>query len=193
MKNKESRAFAGLELRNLAEGGIATLVGMAAMYNKQSEDLGGFREVIAPGAFGDVNNLDLVALAHHDTARPLARTGAGLTVNDTEEGLEVEINLIDNADGNTVRSQVDAGLLGGMSFGFFTTNDNWDEVDGVLIRTLLEVELFEVSPVTWPAYPDTSIAMRGLGHFRDHAEPTVSAATLRTKNLNRLGLKTRGF
>ena len=63
------------------------------------------------------------------------------------------------------------GDITGMSFGFATISDTWDEVNGVPIRTLTEVRLYDVSPVTFPAYQATDVAVRSLNEFRAKRAP----------------------
>jgi HK97 family phage prohead protease len=155
---------AGLELRASENGGPGTLVGMAAVFDKLSEDMG-FREIVAPGAFkrslGD--GADVRALREHDPARMLGRTSAGsLSLRETELGLEGTIRLPDTQEGRDTATLVKGGELSGMSIGFRTITDEWATVNEEQVRTLREVDLFDVSVVAFPAYPDTTIAKRSL-------------------------------
>ena len=148
--------------RRYATGAVvqgSQLTGLAAPYGVTTT-IGEFREVIAPGAFTAslTEGRDILALADHDPAKVLARTRSGtLTLRETERGLEYSLTLPDTSVGNDLRTLAARGDLGGLSFGFRCIRDSW-EGD---LRTLCEVELHEISIVSaWPAYPDTTVALR---------------------------------
>ena len=172
----ERRAVSGLEARAAdaesakKSGIIGTLRGYAAKFNCDSVPLGGFIERIAPGAFKRtlVENPDVVALWNHDSGQPVARAPQTLSLSEDETGLRCEISLADTADNRDLLTRVQQGIVRGMSFGFTTRADAWVAgQDGAPdLRTLVDVDLFEVSPVTWPAYPDTEIATRAHAEFR---------------------------
>jgi HK97 family phage major capsid protein/HK97 family phage prohead protease len=152
------------------EGG--KLVGYAAVYAPAlSEDLGGFREKISPGAFDKSleSNADIRALWDHNTSQPLARTTNGsLKVSSDKRGLRVEIDLPEGVSyADDLRQLVRSGVVNQMSFGFLVPpgGDTWDkDEDGNALRTLNSIDLHEVSVVSIPAYPDTTVALRGLRH-----------------------------
>jgi len=152
------------------EGG--KLVGYAAVYAPAlSEDLGGFREKISPGAFDKSleSNADIRALWDHNTSQPLARTTNGsLKVSSDKRGLRVEIELPEGVSyADDLRQLVRSGVVNQMSFGFIVPpgGDAWDkDEDGNALRTLNSIDLHEVSVVSIPAYPDTTVALRGLRH-----------------------------
>jgi HK97 family phage prohead protease len=165
MKTKETR-IAVAELRVVAADGTPTkIAGHAAKFDSLSEDLGGFRERIAPGAFAkSIQSGDIRALWNHDANIVLGRNKAGtLRLSEDSAGLAFEV---DAPDTQLVRDMVMAPIARGdvnqCSFGFYTMADKWAKVDGEWIRTLLECELFDVSPVTYPAYPSTDVAVRSL-------------------------------
>ena len=162
MDDKERRVLGGrIEVRG--DDGKKRIVGYAAVFNKLSEDLGGFREQIAPGAFDDAvkDGADVRALVDHDTAKPIGRTTNGtLRMEQNTKGLKVGIKPADTTAGRDITESIARGDVTGMSFAFRTLEDDWHIQDGQEVRTLRKVELFEVSPVTFPAYPDTSLAMR---------------------------------
>jgi HK97 family phage prohead protease len=165
MKTKETR-IAVAELRVVAADGTPTkIAGHAAKFDSLSEDLGGFRERIAPGAFAkSIQSGDIRALWNHDANIVLGRNKAGtLRLSEDSAGLAFEV---DAPDTQLVRDMVMAPIARGdvnqCSFGFYTMADKWAKVDGEWIRTLLECELFDVSPVTYPAYPSTDVAVRRL-------------------------------
>ena len=148
------------------------LVGYAAVYAPAlSEDLGGFREKISPGAFDKSleSNADIRALWDHNTSQPLARTTNGsLKVSSDKRGLRVEIELPEGVSyADDLRQLVRSGVVNQMSFGFLVPpgGDTWDkDEEGNALRTLNSIDLHEVSVVSIPAYPDTTVALRGLRH-----------------------------
>lgn len=144
-----------------------TARGYAALFNSRT-DIGGFDEVIAPGAFAEtLKTSDVRALVDHDSGRVIGRSGAGtLRLSEDEKGLFVEIDLPDTTDGRDLAALLERGDISGMSFGFRVTKDEWDEAAGKPSRTIRSVDLFEVSAVAFPAYPDTSIALRSLEEAR---------------------------
>ena len=164
---QELRFVKGKELRVAkSDDGKRTLTGYAAMFNTRSEDLGGFREVIAPGAFTRSlkNGDDVVALSEHDPKKGiLGRTGSGtLRLSQDHIGLRFEVDLPNTSLGNDIAESVGRGDLDGCSFGFVAQDQSWDHDSNETMRTLKDVDLFDVSVVTYPAYAATSVQMRSL-------------------------------
>lgn len=168
---REVRACKGLEVReSKATGSIGTLVGYAAKFNVRSEVMWDFVEIVKPGAFKRSleEGADVRALAHHASAGIVGRRSAGtLRLVEDAVGLAVEIDLPDTQVGRDLQTLVKRGDITGMSFGFETKQDKWtwELAQGqpkLYIRELLDVELFEVSAVVWPAYSDTSVEARSL-------------------------------
>lgn len=161
------RRFFPTELRAEANGDddlVRTLAGYAAVFDSLSVVLYGmFREKISRGAFASSLGGDVRALWNHDTNLPLGRTKAGtLRLEEDAHGLRVEITPPDTQAGRDAIVSVQRGDVDQMSFAFDVLEDEWDQDDaGMLIRTLRKVALYEVSPVTFPAYPQTSVAARG--------------------------------
>lgn len=176
MKCPERRALArSVDLRTTPDS-IGTVAGYAAMFNARSEPLGDFVEIIAPGAFAGSINDDIRALWNHEDGDVLGRTVSGtLRLAEDATGLSVEIDLPDTGRGRDAVPSIRRGDVSGMSFGFQTVKDDWAYIDGIIVRTLIEVRLFEVSIVTFPAYPDTSVALRSLNQFRS-AKPAAADA-----------------
>lgn len=164
--------MAGIEVRTATEADQSNRAsGYAAIFNSASHDLGGFREFIAPGAFSrslaDASSgaLNIFALWSHDNSQPLGSTQTGkLSLSEDERGLAFDLDTkrftpaqLDALADNELR----------MSFGFIVRADEWrKEDDGQITRTLMDVELLEVSFVINPAYPDTSAAKRSLEAWR---------------------------
>jgi HK97 family phage prohead protease len=166
--------MAGLELRAAADDkGPGTAVGYAAVFDKFSEDLGYFREKIAPGAFSDVLDQDVRALVNHDVNQLIGRSSAKtLRMTEDELGLRVEIDLPDTEVGRSAATLIKRGDLSGMSFSFDTEVDQWDKSFKPPVRTLIKVAtLYDVGPVAFPAYGDTKVAMRSLSALDQTPDP----------------------
>lgn len=165
MKDKELRSFALNEFRvDAADGMPPKMFGHAAMFDSLSEDLGGFRERIAPGAFAkSLESADIRALFNHDSNIVLGRNKAGtLRLKEDMSGLAIEIDPPDTQAARDLMVSMKRGDISQMSFGFRTIQDKWAKVNNEWVRTLLEVDLFDVSPVTYPAYNSTDIAVRSM-------------------------------
>ena len=136
--------------------------GYAAKFNVEASGLP-FREMIAPGAFRRSlqSGQDVFLLVNHDTsAIPLARRSAGtLAVSEDNVGLWIEADLDPaNPDAASLLSALKRGDVDKMSFAFSVAPDWQRKADG--LRTLTDLDLHEVSVVTWPAYNDTTVGMR---------------------------------
>jgi len=171
------------EIRAASDG--LNFRGYAAVFDRWSEDLGGFRERIAPGAFsrtlserGRSKRNPIKMFLNHNWDVVLGSTyGAEPTLRLTEDerGLFVDADLPDNAWGQPVRDAVQRGDISSMSFGFGVQHDEWDAERTQ--RTLSEVKLYEVSPVTaWPAYPDTTASVRLLARLTDTDDSALEDA-----------------
>ena len=156
--------FTKVEVRADASGD-SIIDGYASVFNKDSLDLGGFIETVNPEAFNRtlVENPDVRALFNHDSGELLGRTvSKTLTLSVDENGLRMSLRLPNTGKGPYIKEMITRGDLSAMSFGFVTRKDKWDFNSTPNRRELLDVDLFEVSPVTFPAYPDTSLAVRSM-------------------------------
>ena len=165
----ERRNFPVEELRAITdEAGLRHIVGYAAVFNSLSEDLGGFREKIDPGAFADtLNTGDVRALKNHNSDYVLGRNKSGtLTLSEDQRGLKIDIMPPDAQWAKDLMVSIDRKDIDQMSFGFRTIDQMWEGEYPEEIRTLMKVELFDVSPVTFPAYPDTEVGLRSLEEYR---------------------------
>jgi len=170
--NKEIRAFTGqIEVRAEGDEPSRTVSGYAAVFNRDSEEMWGFIERIAPGAFDEALAVsDVRALFNHDPDKLLARSTSGtLKLSADETGLYYEFEAPDTTVGNDLLVMLKRGDVSQSSFGFTVEQDSWEFRDqGPDIRTIEKVKrLYDVSPVTYPAYPDTTVALRS----RDEAKP----------------------
>lgn len=146
-----------------SDDGKRTITGHAAVFNSLSEPLGGFREKIAPGAFKGTLTADVRALWNHDPNHVLGRTTSGtLRLSEDERGLAIELDAPDTQMARDLIVLMERGDVSQMSFGFRTIDDAWEKKDGENVRTLKKVELFDVSPVTFPAYTETDVAVRSM-------------------------------
>lgn len=165
MKKKEVRNLKFRELRaETGANGERVFSGYAAPFNSRSVDLGGFVEVIAPMAFNRTlrEQPDIYALYAHDMRQILGRTKSGtLTLGVDEKGLNFRCTAPDTAMARDLATLVARGDIDGCSFGFYTRDDSWvEDSAGQLVRTLLDVELEEISITPFEAYPATSVNVR---------------------------------
>jgi HK97 family phage prohead protease len=159
----ERRCLPITELRAIKSDDGIKFEGYAAVFNKLSEDLHGFREKIKPGAFKiALKNSDTRALFNHDSNFVLGRKSAGtLKLKEDKKGLYTEIDPPDTQWARDLAQSIERGDINQMSFGFMLEEDKWEETKNGIIRTLVKVkELADISPVTFPAYPDTTVALR---------------------------------
>lgn len=174
MKEKlERRAFTCDELRVLEEDAQKPkLRGHAAVFNSLSERIYGFREIILPGAFTDaIVNDDVRALWNHNPDYVLGRNRAKtLVLSEDGTGLAVEIDPPDAQWARDLLVSIRRGDVSQMSFGFQVVSERWEKKDGELIRTLSKLRLFDVSPVTYPAYPATDVSVRSLAEIAAEGE-----------------------
>lgn len=142
------------------------ITGHAAVFDKWSDDLGGFREIIRSGAFKKtLKEADIRALFNHDPNYVLGRNKADtLRLEEDDKGLAIEIDPPDTQWARDLTTSIERGDINQMSFGFRTVKDQWTtpKEGKENQRELLEVELFDVSPVTFPAYPQTDVSIRSV-------------------------------
>ncbi len=158
-----------VEYRDAPDGAtekVPTFVGYAAVFNSLSNDLGGFRELVRDTCFDRslAQKSDVRLLINHDSNLVLGRTRSGtLTLSKDETGIRVECPLPDTSAARDLQVSMDRGDIDNMSFGFRAKQDAWDQRDatsGLPIRELVDADLFDVSIVTFPAYPDTTGELR---------------------------------
>lgn len=179
----------GVELRAAGDETKPSIIaGYAAVFSQLSEDLGGFREQIAPGAFSKSLGEDIRALFNHDRNFVIGRNKSKtLRLEEDARGLRVEIDPPDTTDARDLLVKMKRGDVTGMSFGFRTMEDHWDEVDGKVVRTLIEVRVFDVSVVTYPAYPQADAAVRSLEEWRAKTAPPLPDYANLRRRLDLLG------
>lgn len=162
----ERRVFDVSELRLDAEENTRTIRGYAAVFDAMSQPLYGFREVIRKGAFKKtVRESDIRALWNHDPNYVLGRKSARtLRLEEDDKGLLTRIFPPSTTWASDLLQSIERGDVSQMSFGFRMVKERWGEPgkDGLPVRELLEVQLFDVSPVTFPAYQQTEVHVRAL-------------------------------
>lgn len=151
------------EIREEETADGMTFTGYASVFNSPSEDLGGFVEYVAPGAFKrslQARN-EIKLLWNHDTGEPLASVrGGSLKLEEDTRGLKVTAKLPNTTRGRDVAELLRSKVIDSMSFGFNVIKDTWSK-DGQT-RTLEAIRLHEVSIVSYPAYKATTAQVRSL-------------------------------
>ncbi|QDV34025.1 HK97 family phage prohead protease [Tautonia plasticadhaerens] len=182
------------EVRMAERDGRPMIVGRAIRYGSLSRELrsdrGRFRERFAPGAFTRSlqSGADVRALINHDKNLVMGRNVAGtLRLFDDPDELRFEIDPPDTTWSRDYLVSIARGDMGGVSFRFYKRRDDWerDPADGVEIRTVTEAAIDDVSIVTYPAYEDTSAALRSLDEFR-RSQPAGTPLRARAARLTRL-------
>ncbi len=161
------RRLLGYEIR-VEDGESPKIRGYGAVFNSLSEDLGGFVEIIAPGAFARaIEKSDVRALINHDMSLILGRTSARtLVIDEDEVGLRYEIDPPETSYAKDLLVSLRRGDVTQSSFGFTVAKDEWQRPTAerpMTLRVIHEIErLYDVSPVTFPAYQGTSVSVRAV-------------------------------
>lgn len=173
MNDREMRCYSG-EVRAEQKSDQPTrIIGYGSVFNSRSEPLWGFREIIKPGAFDDVLSNDVRGLFNHDPNFILGRSASGtLALSVDERGLQYNITAPDT---QMIRDLVIAPMLRGdisqSSFAFQVARDgdNWyEDEEGIVIREINKFSrLYDVSPVTYPAYQDADSGVRSLKAWQE--------------------------
>lgn len=146
------------------EGGGLRFAGYAARFNVRSNDMGGFIEQIAPGAFAEaIANDDVRVLFNHDPNCVMGRTKAGTAVlKEDENGLWFDVEAPDIEWVRGLHASVSRGDIDQCSFSFSVEAEEWErgEHGAPDLRTLKKCRLYDVSIVTYPAYEATSVSAR---------------------------------
>jgi len=176
---------------NKTEQAVKTLHGYAAVFNSLSGDLGGFKERISPGAFTSSLKNDIRAFINHDSSLILGRLNNNtLILKEDARGLLATISPPDTTYANDLLKVIERGDISGMSFGFRVKKDEWKQENRQTIRTLVDIDLLEVSIVTIPAYESTSISIRCLEKIKElnqiQSKYILELATRRNKILQLL-------
>ncbi|WP_033715595.1 HK97 family phage prohead protease [Bacillus mycoides] len=177
MEQTEKRELvtSGIEIRE-SENGTRTLYGYAVKWEMKSETMGywmRFKEQFKKGSFTEsLTKEDQRALWSHDTSKVLGRTKNGtLRLFEDEIGLRFELDLPETTLGNDAYTTIKRGDVDGVSFGFQMQKQEWDESDpDNITRTIVTAKLMEISPVAFPAYPDSQVSARSNDPYKQYVE-----------------------
>lgn len=148
-----------------------TVEGYAVVFNSESRDLGGFTEVIQPNALeGVIDKSDILCLLNHNEDKGvLARSNKGtgsLTLEVDDIGLRYSFEAPNTSLGDELLEGLKRGDISNSSFAFTVGSDTWTKKeDGSYLRTINTIkQIFDVSPVYFPAYDATTVKAdtRGL-------------------------------
>jgi len=180
---REVRPAKKIEVRS-QDDGMVRVSGYAAVFGEETNIAGMFTEVIEAGAFKNAISRqdDVVFLVNHD-GLPLARTRSNtLRLTEDERGLYIETDLDpSDPDVRAILPKMRRGDLDKMSFAFMPTRQMWDDRGGLPKRIVQDVELFDVSVVTTPAYQGTEIGLRSLEAHRQAQHKSQAARRVRMK------------
>lgn len=167
--DKEQRFFTiePIKVEERNEDTAMRVVGYAAMFDKEY-DLGPFTEVIRSSAFQSADMTDVVALFNHDDNIVLGRTTSGtleLSVDDV--GLKYTVTLPDSPQGASIFESIRRGDITQSSWAFTVETQGWkpkgEEGRTAQLREITGIKkVYDVSPVTYPANPDTTVAARSM-------------------------------
>lgn len=140
------------------------LQGHAIVVDKLSVDLGGFREIVRASALNRTinENIDVRSLWNHNSDTPMGRLSAG-TLNIRKDRIGLSTQIEPPSWAGVQLESVERGDVTGMSFGFRAIEDEWTFDGPFPLRELFDMRVSEVSPVTFPAYPDTDLRVTN-GH-----------------------------
>ena len=195
-KNEVEKRFYGIKLEKRTDGESTEqmVVGHAAVFDQLSEDLGGFKERIHKNAFDDVLENDTRVFFNHDPNHLLARVSSGtLKLSVDEKGLKYAFSVPDTNSGRDLLVSMERGDISQSSFAFTIQDDSWDKENGMDVRTINKVKrLYDVSPVSIPAYPganDLAVAQRGLAIYKEKKQRKDEEIDLIKRNLLELKIK----
>jgi hypothetical protein len=162
--------------------GLGTIEMYAVKYNSQSVNLGDFFEIVLPGAFTEaLTKSDVRALVNHDANLILARTASGtLQLADDDTGLKATFDLPDTTYSRDLKVSLQRGDISQCSFAFTVEKSEWKWIEpqdgnpGFWFRKIVKVnEIYDVSIVTYPAYPETEAALRSRPNQKNDSPPLL--------------------
>lgn len=199
MKNKKEIRMLPIQELRIDDSLDGKIVGHASVFDSWSETLGGifpFKEIVRKGTFTETIKLDDIrALFNHDPNYVLGRNKAGtLELEEDEIGLRVVITPPDTSWANDLIKNLRRGDISQMSIGFIVLEDTWGTQDGIDIREIKKVQLFDVSIVTYPAYTQTDVGVRAMESYKAYRSQLDNAqnAAKRAKEKQKLqNIKTK--
>jgi hypothetical protein len=191
----ERRVFnTHIEVRSASEDGSIPMVGHAALFDTRAEIVPGFFEVIARGAFTTaIGRDDVRMLINHDSNLILARTSAGtLRLSEDETGLATDADMAPTSYGKDLAISMERGDISQMSFAFQAEVEDWQDLpDGSWLRTVRQAKLYDVSPVTYPAYDGTDAALRSAAMFNERVQEMRDAQRVHSLDVRQRRLRLR--
>lgn len=199
MKNKKEIRMLPIQELRIDDSLDGKIVGHASVFDSWSETLGGifpFKEIVRKGTFTETIKFDDIrALFNHDPNFVLGRNKAGtLELEEDEIGLRVVITPPDTSWANDLIKNLRRGDISQMSIGFIVLEDTWGTQDGIDIREIKKVQLFDVSIVTYPAYTQTDVGVRAMESYKNYKSKLDEAqnAAKRAKEKQKLqNIKTK--
>ena len=199
MKTKKEIRMLPIQELRVDDGLDGKIVGHASVFDSWSETLGGifpFKEIVRKGTFTETIRVDDIrALFNHDPNYVLGRNIAGtLELEEDEIGLKVVITPPDTSWANDLIKNIRRGDISQMSIGFIVIDDSWGTQDGIDIREIKKVQLFDVSIVTYPAYTQTDVGVRAMESYQAYRSKLDDAqnAAKRAKEKQKLqNIKTK--
>jgi uncharacterized protein len=181
MTDHEKRTHVGTVEARKREDALPTLRGYAAVFNSETVIGGYFRELVQPEAFTDALGRpdDVRAQFNHDSNFVLGRTASGtLRLSVDDHGLAYEIDLPDTSYARDLATSVERGDISQSSFMFEVTGEAWEyppaSTGQLPLRKITAVKLYDVAPVTFPAYADTSVSARAMSAAAPVPQPDPS-------------------
>ena len=177
MTMERRKIEAPVEIRG--DGENRQVAGYGAVFNVETVIGGAFREKILPGAFSRALDGDVFSFFNHDQSKVLGRTKSGtLRLSEDEDGLRYEVDLPDTSAARDLKVSMKRGDVDGSSFMFDIPDggDTWNFDGDLPLRTISHANLYEVGPVTMPAYPDASAGLRSMEESRKAADEEVDRA-----------------
>ena len=144
------------QLDGLAVSDANVVSGIAMPYSSRAQIGPNLYEEFRPGAFGNIDEMDVVLNSHHVDALPLARTGAGLSFMDSDSELRFEANIIDTSNGNDTYKLVKDNVLRGSSVEFLSEEEHQEGN----VRVITRAKLIGLGLVLRPAYTEATIEAR---------------------------------
>lgn len=200
--DREVRTFVSSEMRVVRkEGEAPKIVGHAAVFNSQTEigsKLWGWKESVLPGAFKESIKVDDIrGLFNHDANLILGRNVSGtMELAEDEKGLLYTIDPPDTQPARDLLQSIERGDVSGSSFAFNVLEQKWtitDDPEEWDERELVTIKLWDVSPVTFPAYDDTDVGKRQYTEQRDGLTEQAAANIKPEKNADDKSGDDNGF
>ena len=202
LDDRENRTLSAdrSELRSVTEDGVIRFRGSGAVFDVVSDEMIFGEETISPGAFTKtLGEADIRSLWNHDSNWPLGRNKSDtLRLEQTSKALLYEVDAPDTQWARDLAVSIERRDVSQSSFGFRVVKDEWlvDTEKDIDRRRLIELHLYDVGPVTFPAYPQTDVAVRSMLRFYGAKDEEIEQlagdlAALRDPDLTRAQYRQR--